>query len=371
MIVETEFSRWRRAAARTGLGMCLVLWGGCGSADDVRVYRAPKDPAPVADTGAAAEPGGARPIFWTQPQGWKAKPVEGMRFAAFQVGAAQDNLELTVIPLPETGVPILNQVNRWRDQLQLPPITEEELAKQTVRVKLAESEALALDIRGAMPAAADQPQQRTLAAIILREQTYWFFKMTGPAQLLEGHADEFVAFIASVRFPSAATPAPAGAPLPGGPAEEQLGRPVTIAAWQVPADWRQVPNPVTMRLCTFEAGDGPLKVEVAVNQFRGVGARLDNINRWRGQMGLEPVAKEADQAAAPLTGADADSATMFDFTAPPTPKGPGQRLAVAWLVRGGANWFIKLTGPAEGVERQKPAFEAFIRSLKFGVDPGE
>ncbi len=89
---------------------------------------------------------------WTLPEGWRQKAGSGMRFATLQFGSAEPPLELTVIPL---GVPpgepsayILSNVNRWRQQLQLPPIAAGELDKQTEKIELDGTTATAVDLRG-------------------------------------------------------------------------------------------------------------------------------------------------------------------------------------------------------------------------------
>jgi len=89
---------------------------------------------------------------WTLPEGWRQKAGSGMRFATLEFGAADQPLELTVIPL---GVPpgepstyILSNVNRWREQLQLPRIAVEDLDKQTEQIELDGATATAVDLRG-------------------------------------------------------------------------------------------------------------------------------------------------------------------------------------------------------------------------------
>jgi len=89
---------------------------------------------------------------WTLPEGWRQEAGAGMRFATLEFGSAENPLELTVIPL---GVPpgepsayILSNVNRWRRQLQLPPIAAEELDKGTEKIELDGTTATAVDLRG-------------------------------------------------------------------------------------------------------------------------------------------------------------------------------------------------------------------------------
>lgn len=60
----------------------------------------------------------------------------------------------------------------------------------------------------------------------------------------------------------------------------------------LPEGWTLDPEPRRMRLATFMAPDESGPIEVAVTRFGGrVGGVLANINRWRGQLGLEPVAE--------------------------------------------------------------------------------
>src|SRR5688500_3764081 len=62
---------------------------------------------------------------WTVPAGWKQLPGEGMRFATFQVlPDVNPQLELTVTPLGPESAALGPNVNRWRGQVGLSPISE-------------------------------------------------------------------------------------------------------------------------------------------------------------------------------------------------------------------------------------------------------
>lgn len=69
---------------------------------------------------------------WKLPPGWKETPGSQMRFATIQIASEGKLLELSVIPLPigDNHLPkyVLDNVNRWRQQLSLAAITAEELA---------------------------------------------------------------------------------------------------------------------------------------------------------------------------------------------------------------------------------------------------
>src|SRR4029078_826042 len=79
---------------------------------------------------------------------------------------------------------------------------------------------------------------------------------------------------------------PQGMP-PGHPGVEAAsGKPT----WEVPNGWQEQ-APSSMRVATFHVtGDGAAKADMAVTKLAGTaGGNLGNVNRWRSQLGLEPV----------------------------------------------------------------------------------
>jgi hypothetical protein len=77
---------------------------------------------------------------WALPEGWKEEPASKMRFATLRIATDEGPLETTVIPLP-TGPGkieeyVLSNVNRWREQVKLPPLAEEELPANVVKFDL-------------------------------------------------------------------------------------------------------------------------------------------------------------------------------------------------------------------------------------------
>jgi hypothetical protein len=79
-------------------------------------------------------PSGGNPT-WMLPDGWKQLPGSQFRFATIQLPAAAGEKPLE-ISVSSAGGEILANVNRWRQQLQLPPITAEELASTTKTLKI-------------------------------------------------------------------------------------------------------------------------------------------------------------------------------------------------------------------------------------------
>ncbi len=71
-----------------------------------------------------ARPSGLR---WTAPAGWKELAGSGMRVASFELPKTAGKAEVTVVALPGDVGGELANVNRWRGQLALPPIEQEDL----------------------------------------------------------------------------------------------------------------------------------------------------------------------------------------------------------------------------------------------------
>src|SRR4030095_902688 len=152
------------------------------------------------------------------------------------------------------------------------------------------------------------------------------------------------------------------APLESAPGEQKL--PATAATpqikWELPDGWGEG-LPSTMRYASFAATEeNGEKVDISVVTFPGDGGNdLDNVNRWRQQIGLAGVdAGELNSIIAPFQSNQINFSTADMI-------GPNSRTLAAWVRREGRSWFFKLTGPKDAVEKQKPNFVRFLQSNRF------
>jgi hypothetical protein len=134
-------------------------------------------------------------LKYEMPPGWKELPGDDLRVAAFKVADGEQAATVTVIPLP--GGDLLANVNRWRNQLGLPPIEADQVKRDVKSIKVAGTDAPYVDLTGPEKAGG---RQRILAVMLAREGRTWFFKMTGPDELLGRQKQAFERFVASVRF---------------------------------------------------------------------------------------------------------------------------------------------------------------------------
>jgi hypothetical protein len=190
----------------------VVALTGCDKHSEIKVYRVSK--APLEESGDATNaampanapspsmPGGmgstmpshdaAAQIKWAKPESWNETPPSAMRYASFNAGAGNDKIDISVVTFSGEGGSDADNVNRWRQQLQLPPMSAEAVVTQVTPLQTEAATFATTDIAG--------PNARTLAAWTRRDGRAWFFKATGPSVAIEKEKQNFVKFIRSVRF---------------------------------------------------------------------------------------------------------------------------------------------------------------------------
>lgn len=153
-------------------------------------------PAPV-----VSPPGGSsvagRGFECEQPDGWQAGQAGGMRRAAYRITDGDQTAEVTVITLPGQAGNLLSNVNRWRDQIGLPPLDAAGLEPQLQTRVVNGQQAHYVYLIGPE---ASTDRRATAAAMLLLDDVSWFFKLTGPADLVQQELGRFDSFVASVTF---------------------------------------------------------------------------------------------------------------------------------------------------------------------------
>ncbi len=184
--------------------------------------------------------------------------------------------------------------------------------------------------------------------------------------LLAGCEDEQVRSYQAPKAPAYTPPAPMG----------PAGRPHAAEpgiTWSLPESWLPIPGGSGMAMASFDAPGESGAAKVTVTPLSGqAGGVLPNINRWRGQVGLEPVGAIEEQ---PMTSVQVDQspAGLIDLVSPPDATAGIERMLVVLVPRPQHNqtWFFKMTGPNQTVDLHKQAFVDFVESVSFAEAPGE
>jgi len=298
-------------------------------------------------------------LQWQTPDGWKAAPASAMRLINFRIGP-QGEAECYVTILPGAGGGVAANVNRWRGQLGLEPISENDIAKLPT-LSLLGQDAVFVSLDGTfsgMGNTAPREDYRLFGLIGENLGNMQFVKMTGPRKLLEAEAENFATFCASI--------APASPKNTGG------GRTTIVSedqdlSWRTPASWRPVDHPSSMRLMTFACG-ADADVECYVTVLDGdAGGTAANINRWCRQLG-QPSLTENELAAlrhvtvlgqpSPLMTVSGDYQGMGGETQ------SGALLVGVVGVLPEQVLFVKMIGPQATARAQIDNFVAFAESLQ-------
>ena len=324
-----------------------------------------KEPTP-------SQPDGQSALQYKTPSGWQEVAPGQIRVASFRVsGKDGKQADVSVVPLPGMAGSDLANVNRWREQVGLAPVSDTELTKLAEPVEIAGQQATLYEQAGANPGSGEK--SRILAAITRRDGTAWFFKMTGDDDLVAQQKPVFVDFLKSVSFsPGMAQGGlpPSHPPIdmanmtmpPGGSGSSGQAKP----NWEVPAGWKEMPAGQFL-VAKFALGDsstGSANVNISMSPGDG-GGLLANVNRWRGQLGLGPVAdSDLSREVQPLD-LPGGKGSLTDFTGKDARNGQNERLLAVVVPHESETWFYKLMGNPQVVAQQKDAFMKFVQSAKY------
>lgn len=253
-------------------------------------------------------------IAWTLPETWKETPGNANRYATLVLNS-EPPLEVTVTVLGagdgELTQQLLDNINRWRGQLDLPHIEAEDLPQRTETINAGEMKVTVINIKGK---AAPKPA-----------------------------------------MPGGMMPPMSGHPT-GGESKPSVGASgKSTLQFDKPEGWTEVPVKQFQR-ARFTVGEGEQLVEVSVS--RAGGGRDANINRWRGQLGLPPRSGDLPEETGKPFEAASRQGELIEIVA-------GEKaLVVIVIPDGDQSWFIKLSGNSELATKERSNFEAFAKSLK-------
>jgi hypothetical protein len=122
-----------------------------------------------------------------------------------------------------------------------------------------------------------------------------------------------------------------------------------------------------MRVASFSASGDGKEADISVIPLGGMsGGDLANINRWRGQVGLAAVDESAMKNSVEAVTIAGKPGDLYDLAGTAPGSGDEERILGAILHGDDAVWYFKMTGDAALVEKQKPNFIAFLKSVDFG-----
>jgi len=148
-------------------------------------------PGPSVTPRSAITPEVKPGLDYQKPENWSPTTGNTMRLASFEAKHEGGTADVSVSRLSGGGETLAN-VNRWREQVKLDELSEEDLNADSAKLKIGGQEAIYVKAVG--------PEQTILAAIVPDGKNKWFFKMQGPKDVVAQETENFEAFLKSVKF---------------------------------------------------------------------------------------------------------------------------------------------------------------------------
>lgn len=150
----------------------------------------------------------------------------------------------------------------------------------------------------------ERPAARTLAVIVPKADAVWFFKLSGPANAVAADEAKFRAFVGSAEF-TADPPVKYSAP----------------DGWRVDAGGGRSRGGIAVsRFATLRTANGNEAIITRLGPESG--DVLPNVNRWRGEIGLGPIAPADLPRVAKSIEVGSAAATWVDLQAADTDPAP-------------------------------------------------
>lgn len=327
----------------------------------IEVYEIPKEDYSKTKK-LASTPIEAQPISikWKAPSHWITQEASGMRQGSFLVKKGENSADISITSFPgDTGSQLAN-VNRWRGQLELPPLSEQELPKPWYIFKVQERSILVWDIVSKKPLKDQKTMTRMLIASLKETDRTWFFKMMGDDKLVQSERDAFIAFLKELQFGEVTSKTVEANPPP------ELKK--NVVSWKAPPSWKEVPAAGIRRASFQFSGKNSQSGEVSIVVLQGTGGgTLANINLWREQLKLEPLMESDFEKNVRNLKVNGKAATLIDFVSalPITEQKQKNRIIAAIIPLADETWFIKMTGEDSSVKDQKAIFLKFLESIRF------
>lgn len=313
----------------------LAALASCGPSDDIRRYKAPKDPtwrmigaivtakdntwffkvAAPTDRISATQADilsflrGLRiqeaEVKWTVPEGWKEEQGGPARVATLKFGDRDPKLELTISKLPGDGGGLSANVNRWREQLGL-----------------------------------DRASEAEIASVLKKVGDVQVVDLVGPTRPSMGGGR-------AMARPPQQPPDRSGDP--------KLDDVRAMFQFDRPPDWRENPQPGQSRIFEFQVDGALITFTIMGGEGGGLAA---NIDRWRGQAGLEPMGEAGvGRSATPMKFVGADAWLVEAI---------GKDRAILGVIALSSQYsmFLKMDGTPSAVAAQRGAFAQVAQSFK-------
>lgn len=315
----------------------------CGDDAQIRSYEIPSEyDGPV--------------VTWELPAEWGENPdISGIMAGSFHVKTDLGPMgRIGVMPFRES-VSSVDVANMFAMELGQSSMNEKDLKKisEIRNIQGRDFEWISLNDRGN-----EGSTRKILLALFRNRGETWLFPFIADRDLIREQEKNFESFLASTTLRAGKIEIRAKAPAlpPPPPTHDQHAAPT----WEVPSHWIKT-SASSMRLASYEVNDeNGSKLDFSVTSFPGdVGGTLANVNRWLGQIGIDPVEESnLSEYVSPIVLDERDAQLVVAV-------GEENALFAAIMMVEDRSWFFKITGNRELAKVEKSNFLSFLDSVCF------
>ena len=194
----------RTFSSSTGLlSLAVFFVAGCGEPEQIRTYTVEKladwrprivieEPQPAPQQAPAKQPG---KLNYDTPAGWQTAANVMFADVSLAVTDGNETAKITVSPMGIAQSALVPNVNRWRRQLGLTPISQAEIEKSLVEIKVGDATAKFFEFIG--PESAGR-SETILAAMLPQNGRMLIVKLKGESKLAKREKENFLSFLRSL-----------------------------------------------------------------------------------------------------------------------------------------------------------------------------
>ena len=149
--------------------------------------------APAAVEQPAPAAAGGEELEFTTPKGWGPGKVSSMRKASLAVADGDMSADISVFAFPADANDLLSNVNRWRGQVGLDPVSAEDLQKSAKTIEVGGEKGEYVELVGT--------KETILGVMVKKGSSAWFFKLQAPTAMAGREKGRFEEFVKSSRLP--------------------------------------------------------------------------------------------------------------------------------------------------------------------------
>ena len=115
--------------------LTIVILQSCGQDKHTRTYRLPKTQVDTLTHSVISNEEKSSSFSWETPDAWMSAEGSSMRLASFKIPFSTGYGDLSIIELSGDGGGLMANVNRWRDQIGMSPLSRDEIETRAEKME--------------------------------------------------------------------------------------------------------------------------------------------------------------------------------------------------------------------------------------------